>query len=143
MECSDAIICSDSESPQLQIAVHHGSVVDAIEVNGRRFGTQDGPPNKENVDIQHGERVQKMRYGIGKKTGEQWNNAICGLYLITNVNTFGPFGPLLGYAWLGYACEAEYTVNIPDKMTLHEFLQLEMTLTDENWPSGFRNQIPV
>ena len=50
-------------SPQLQIDVHHGLVVDAIEVNGRRFGTQDGPQNKENVDIQHGERIQQMRYG--------------------------------------------------------------------------------
>ena len=141
MECANAIICSDSESPQLRIAVHRGYVVDAIEVNGRRFGTQDGPQNKENVDIQKGERVQQMRYGIGKDwTGDEWNNGICGLYLITNVGTFGPYGPTKGH---NSACEAEYTVSIPDKMTLHEFLKSEMTLTDNNWPSGFRNQIPV
>ena len=135
MECSDAIICSDNESPQLQIDVYHGLVIDAIEVNGRRFGIQDGPQNKENVDIQHGERVQQMRYGTGNGwTGQPWNNGICGLYLITNVDTLGPYGQ---------ACEAEYTVSIPDHKTLHDFLKSEMTLTNDNWPSGFRNQIPV
>ena len=50
----------------LRIAVHHGDVVDAIEVNDKRFGFQYGPPNQEDVGIQHGERVQQMTYGIGR-----------------------------------------------------------------------------
>ena len=41
LECPDAIICSDSKTPQLQLAVHVGIMVDAIEINGKRFGTQD------------------------------------------------------------------------------------------------------
>ena len=41
MDCPDAIICSDSKTPQLQLAVHVGIMVDAIEINGKRFGTQD------------------------------------------------------------------------------------------------------
>ena len=119
----------------LRIAVHHGDVVDAIEVNDKRFGFQYGPPNQEDVGIQHGERVQQMTYGIGRDyTGQPYNNAICGLLLITDEDTFGPYG---------HTCESEYTVSIPDDMTLPEFLKSEMTFTDKNWPSGFRNQNPV
>ena len=134
MECSGAVICSDSDSPQLQIAVHRGTVVDAIEVNGKRFGTQDGPLNKIDVPIQPGEKIQQMRYGVGRHTGQPYNNAICGLYLITREETFGPYGS---------ACTSEYTVSIPDDMTLPEFLKSELTFTDQNWPSGFRNQSPM
>ena len=41
LDCPDAIICNDSKTPQLQIAVHEGIMIDAIEINGKRFGTQD------------------------------------------------------------------------------------------------------
>ena len=134
LKCSGAVICSDSKSPQLQIAIHRGGVVDAIEVNGKRFGTKSSD-NKIDVPIQHGDSVQQMTYGIGRDwTGQRYNNAICGLYLITREETFGPYAS---------NCESEYTVIIPEDVTLPEFLKSELTVTDQNWPSGFRNQNPI
>ena len=106
MKLSGAIICSDSKSPQLQIAIHRGGLVDAIEVNGRRFGTQSSD-NRIDVPIQHGDRVKQMTYGIARDwTGRPYtcNNAICGLYLITREETFGPYAS---------DCKSEYTVSIP------------------------------
>ena len=73
-----------------------------------------------------------MTYGIGRDwTGQRYNNAICGLYLITLQRTFCPYAS---------GCVSEYTVSIPEDMTLPEFLKSELTVTDQNWPSGFRNQ---
>lgn len=134
MKCSGAVICSDSESPQLQIAIHRGGVVDAIEVNGRRFGTQSSD-NRIDVPIQDGDRVKQMTYGIARDwTGRRYNNAICGLYLITREETFGPYAS---------DCKSEYTVSIPEDMTFPEFLKTELTVTDNNWPSGFRSQSQI
>ena len=65
-ECPDAIICSDSRTPQLKIAVHAGAVVDAIEVNDKRFGNQIENDNMQPVLIPNGEKIQLMKYGIGR-----------------------------------------------------------------------------
>lgn len=135
-ECPDAIICSDNRSPQLEIAVHGGIVVDAIEVNGRRFGTQDGPFNRRDVAIQHAENVRQIKYGIHRNSVDaEYNNGICGLHFITEAGRYGPFAD---------PCETEYTVSIPEDVTFPEFLKQELTyIGAKNFVSGFDSQVAL
>ena len=135
-ECPDAILCSDSRSPQLKIFVHAGVVVDAIEVNGKRFGTQGGPDNKKDVLMQPAETIKQIKYGIERHSASQpYNNAICGLRFITEADTYGPYGR---------DCETEYTISVPEEMTFPEFLKQELTyIGAEKFVAGFRNRIPT
>ena len=135
-ECPDAIICSDSRSPQLEIAVHAGEVVGAIEVNDKRFGNQIENNNRRSVSIPNGQQIQLMKYGIGRHKNSPHNNAICGLHFTTDAGTtLGPFA---------YQCETEYTVTIPADITFPEFLKKEITYIGVNdWVSGFRSRVPT
>ena len=135
-ECPDAIICSDSRSPQLEIAVHAGEVVDAIEVNDKRFGNQIENNNRKLVSIASGEKIQLLKYGIGRHPSSPHNNGICGLYFITDAGaTIGEYA---------YDCPTEYNVTIPKDMTFPEFLKQEITYIGvHDWVSGFRNRVPT
>ena len=135
LECPDAIICSDSTSPQLEIAVHAGYVVDAIEVNGRGFGSQYGG-NRQDVTIQPAEKVRQIKYGIHRNSvGADYNNGICGLHFITEAVIYGPYAD---------PCETEYTVSISEDLTLPEFLKQEMTyIGAKNFVSGFSSQVAL
>ena len=109
-------------------------------MNGKRFGDQKENNNKEVVPLQDGEVIQRMVFGIERNSaGAQYNNGMCGLHLITQVDKYGPYG----YG-NGATCEAEYTISIPEDMTFPEFLKQELTyIGSRNWLLGFRNQVPL
>ena len=140
LECPDATICSDRSDPKLNIAVYTGYVFYSIEINGKRFGTEGG--DRIDVQLQHGEKILKMVYGISRDWPDyEWHNTICGLNLMTNFHTYGPyFSP-----WCpNCRCEFEYLVSIPDEMTFLEFLAAELKLEFglwNYWILGFNSEI--
>ena len=78
-------------SMKMRISVYAGYVADAIEVNGNRYGASSGG-TKYDVPIQEGETVQRLEFGIRRDfPDEEYQNAICGVYFVTNVQTHGPY----------------------------------------------------
>ena len=108
LECPDATICSDNSDLKQDIAVYAGYVIDSIEINGKRFVKEGG--DRIDVELQHGETILKMVYGISRLwPGYGWNNAICGLTFITNLQILGPYNnPYCASC----GCEFEYLVSI-------------------------------
>ena len=88
------------------------------------------------MPIGHGETIQRILYGIENGySGQRWNNAMCGLHFITETQTYGPYAS---------ECEIQYAVNIPEDITLLEFLPKQLKyIGEKNWVLGFHNEIQL
>ena len=125
---------SGTQEPPFDLCVYAGTIINTIEINDEKFGASYGG-DKITVPMQSGEHVLRMEYGINKAwTGWEHNNAICGLYFITNFQRHGPYGV--------EECPAIYSVSIPDDLSLSEFLTKNLVLKSTgNWILGFKARV--
>ena len=128
------ISASTTQEPPLDLCVYAGTVINTIEINDEKFGASYGG-DKITIPMQSGEYVSRMEYGINKAwTGWEHNNAICGLYFITNFQRHGPYGV--------EECPAIYSVSIPEDLSLSEFLTKNLVLKSTgNWILGFKARV--
>ena len=117
----------------MDINVYVGYIVDAIEVNGEFFGPS-GRGSRVNVPIGPGEIILRLEYGINSDwPGQDYNNAICGLYFVTNYQKLGPYAP----------CETKYSTAVPRDESLSAFLSSNAILKsgENNFILGFKARV--
>ena len=74
-------------------------------------------------------------------SAQDWSNTICGLHIITNVQTHGMFHPDI-------PCPSEYSVTVPDGVEFSDFLVDDIIAKPSNadfnyWITGFKSQISL
>ena len=127
---------STTQAPAMNLSVYAGTVINYIEIDDENYGgSKNNGGDKNVVPMQSGERVLRMEYGINKAwVGWEHNNAICGLFFITNLQRHGPYGT--------EACPVTYSVSIPDDQSLAEFLTENLVLKSTgNWILGFKARV--
>merc|ERR1712003_183416 len=111
--------CSQSDDCVKEFTVHSGWIVDAISVNGKKYGQNGGSAKK--IKLAPGEKVTKVKYGWRNYNGK---DCLCQLMFYTNMNRkYGPFGSA-GSSWSHHEVN-----NLPDDWT--------KTIEIDHYPIGF------
>jgi len=80
--------CSQPVDCVKEFSVHSGWIVDAISVNGKKYGPNGGGESK--IKLASGERITKVKYGL---RGYKGKYCMCQLKFYTNKNkVYGPYG---------------------------------------------------
>lgn len=102
----------------------------AFVINGVLYG-KDGGTTDNVIALQTNEKVKSIRY-----SNHAHEALLCGLSLITNQRTYGPF---TNHAQCDQH-KTKFTVNVPDYQNFENFISSEIILADDKSVHGFKNQ---
>ena len=112
------------------ISIWSENFVYAFVTNGVQHGKDGGTTNNVIV-LQINEKVTSIRYSNHAEDALKYN--ICGLSLITNQRTLGPY---INHAQCG---QTKFTVDVPDDQNFENFISTAIILADDHSVLGFKN----
>ena len=106
-------------------------IIRSFVINGIMYGRDDGS-NQNHIALQINENVLSIRYSNSLESNRL--HQICGLSLVTNIATYGPYTT-------GNQCgHTKYTVKVPEDTDLGDFIASDAIYDDDLTVLGFKNQ---
>ena len=104
-----------------------GEIVHGMQVNDMAYGYLHFG---KDIELAESETVTSIRYNI--MTEGYYRGGVCGLVIVTNQNTHGPFGTIkCSDKWWGTGAVHSRSQNVPDGMTFPEFFKSIAGLTEQ------------
>jgi len=114
----DEIFNITFKTEKTRVAIYHGDILDAIEVDGQLFGGNGG--NRHEINLAPDERVESFEYDL--PTHSYWAGGMCKILINTNKTTYGPYGGVPNE-------QTKQHITIPSGTTFKEFLQANSAKT--------------